>query len=422
MHNFKPKVLMFGWEFPPYNSGGLGVACYGLTKSLVDLGADITFVLPKNIGINSDFMEMKFADTTAYNLKKEIVFKELSVFLYPYLTETAYHEGKALLKYVKNPEAARYAGSLYDEVQRYAALSWDIARFEKYDLIHAHDWLSFPAGIKAKKISGKRLITHVHSTEFDRTGRQGLNERVYEIEKEGFHNSDKVVAVSKLVKDTVTEKYEVDPDKVEVIHNGIDEDYFKHSNLEESRLNILKNKGYKMVLFLGRITIQKGPDYFIRIAKRVLEYQPKTFFLVVGAGDMEKTVMHLAADLGISDKIIFCGWLRGKDLEHVYKASDLYIMPSVSEPFGLTTLESMINGTPVIVSRQSGVSEVANDVLKADFWDIDEMANKIISVLSHDSLHRCLRENARNEVKKINWKVSAQKCLNLYNQLLFNPI
>ena len=423
MQHLKPKVLMFGWEFPPFNSGGLGVACYGLTRSLVNLGADIVFVLPKNTGVNSDFLNIKFADTIRCKLDKEIKFKEFNIFLYPYLTAMSYRERREKLKSLMQAENGQYANDLYGEVMRYAVLSRNIARYENYDLIHAHDWLAYPAGIEAKKISGKQLIAHVHATEFDRAGGQGVHEGVCQVEKEGLEQADKVITVSNLVKTTVTERYGIDPDKVEVIHNGIDEDYFCERNVQKkNRLDFIKKAGYKLVLFLGRITIQKGPDYFIQVAKKVLTYEPKVYFLIVGSGDMQEEIMRQAADLRISDKILFAGWLRGEELAQAYQAADLYVMPSVSEPFGLTPLEAMINNTPVIVSKQSGVSEVAKNILKVDFWDIDEMANKIFSVLAYDSLHECLRVNGRAEVKELGWLQPAKKCLNLYQRLIFNTV
>lgn len=422
MQSLQPKVLMFGWEFPPHNSGGLGVACYGLTRSLAKLGAKITFVLPKNIGICSELMNIKYADTARYNLRQAIKFKELNVFLYPYITEEVFKDKKSWQKVMKELQSAPYANNIYEETLRYAAMSHDIAANEDYDIIHAHDWLSFPAGIEAKRVSGKQLVAHVHATEFDRSGGQGANPKVYEIEKCGFEKADKIVTVSNLVKRTVKDRYAIDPEKIEVIHNGIDEDYFSADKVSINRLQSLKRSGHKIVLSLGRITIQKGLDYFIEAAKKVLEHEKKVFFLFVGAGDMQEQIMHRAAELRISDKIFFAGWLKGEELTQAYQASDLFVMPSVSEPFGLTPLESMLNNTPVIVSKQSGVSEVSDNMLKVDFWDVDELANKMVAVLRHDSLYKHLQFNGREEVKKLSWIGPAQKCLNLYNNLLYNPV
>ncbi|PLX20690.1 4-alpha-glucanotransferase [Candidatus Parcubacteria bacterium] len=422
MQTQKPRVLMFGWEFPPYNSGGLGVACYGLTRSLVKEGADVCFVLPKNLGNPHRFLDMRFADNTDFSsLYDQMTVKELEVFLYPYLNEETYHSKEELLKILREKGYAPYASDLYSEVLRYGALSREIAKTEKHDVIHAHDWLSFPAGIEAKKVSGKPLITHVHATEFDRTGHQGTNQKIADIEYAGLQAADKVVAVSQLTKNTITKKYGINEAKVEVVHNGIDEDYYKQKVILDNKLANLKRDGSKVVLFLGRITIQKGPDYFIRMAKKVLEHEPKVYFLVAGSGDMEKYIMRQAAELKISDRVLFIGWLKGDDQAHAYQISDLFVMPSVSEPFGLVPLEAMINNTPVLISKQSGVAEVTRNVLKADFWDTDEMANKILSVLAYSSLNSQLINYGREEVKNINWGKAARKCLGIYNKMILNP-
>lgn len=423
MHSRKPRVLMFGWEFPPFNSGGLGVACYGLTRSLVKEGADICFVLPKNLGSSHDFLDMRFADSSFSQADySKMTIKELEVFLYPYLNEEVYRSKEELLKIINEKGYAPYAKDLYSEVLRYGELSRELAKTERHDIIHAHDWLSYPAGMEAKKVSGKPLVTHIHATELDRTGHQGANEKIFEIERKGLEAADKVMAVSQLTKDTVTKYYGIKDHKVEVVHNGIDEDYFQQKEIFNNKLINLKRDGSKVVLFLGRITIQKGPDYFIKMAKRVLDQEPKVYFLIVGSGDMEKYIMHMAADLKIADRILFVGWLKGDDLAHAYQASDLFVMPSVSEPFGIVPLEAMINNTPVLISKQSGVAEVTTNVLKADFWDVDEMANKILSVIAYDSLSNQLIRYGREEVRHINWQKAAQKCLGIYNKLLTNPI
>lgn len=418
-----PKILMFGWEFPPFNSGGLGVACYGLTRSLAQLGARVVFVLPKNLGAKSEHVGFRFADKTIHLKNKNITFKELKALLYPYIDEERYSEISVEQEYrmLEDGGAIPYAKDLYSEVLRYGMLSRNIAATEKFDVIHAHDWLSFPAGVEAKRISGKKLISHIHATEYDRTGWNGINKRVHAIEKRGLELADTVVAVSDLTRQVVIDKYNIKPNKVEVVHNGIDLDYFEKEEGGKAKYDSFRRSGYKMVLFLGRITIQKGPDYFIQAAKRVLEYDPKVFFLMVGSGDMKRELMHKAAEYSIADKVLFGGWMTGRELGYAYKASDLFIMPSVSEPFGITALESMINRTPVIVSKQSGVSEVARNVLKVDFWDTEEMANQILSVLEYDALHATLSQSARAEIENINWTKAAEKCLNLYRRLSAAP-
>ncbi|MDO8492678.1 MAG: glycosyltransferase family 4 protein, partial [bacterium] len=362
------KVLMFGWEFPPHNSGGLGVACLGLTRALAREGFDITFVLPKMVPISSGHVKIKFADIS------NVRFKSINSPLSPYLTSGKY--GKLF-----GGGSGLYGPNLISEVKRYALLGGALVLEDEYDVIYAHDWLSFGAGLEAKRISGKPLIVHVHATEFDRCGgASGINNEVYELERVGMEDADCVIAVSQFTKDTITRYYGIPAEKVIVVHNGVDDATFPYREMKSTRLGALKKAGYKIVLFAGRITLQKGPDYFIRAAKRVLEYNPKVIFLVVGSGDMERQVMQEAAYYKIADKVLFTGFLRGDDLAESYDIADLYVMPSVSEPFGITPLESMRVGTPVIISKQSGVSEVVHHALKVDFWDTEEMANKILSV------------------------------------------
>ncbi len=395
------KVLMFGWEFPPHNSGGLGTACFGLTRAL-SRDAEVVFVLPKKVPIISDFAKMVFANIG--NIK----IKEIDSLLYPYITGESYGE-----EYQMHHDSV-YGVSLMEEVKRYARKAGAIALSENCDIIHAHDWLAYLAGIEAKKATGKPLVVHVHATEFDRTGGNGVNQQVYEIECAGLAAADAIVAVSQWTKDILVSKYGVSPEKVTVVHNGID---FEDIKKLPSRLKELKDAGNKIVIFVGRITLQKGPDYFIRAAKRVLEYRPETMFVVSGSGDMEYQMIRQAASEGISDKVFFAGFLRGDDLNALYQEADLYIMPSISEPFGITPLESLANGTPVLISNQSGVSEVLNHALKADFWDIDDMADKIISTLDHPSLSENLCKNGYQEAKKNSWSVASSKCLKLYGKL-----
>jgi glycosyltransferase involved in cell wall biosynthesis len=397
------KVLMFGWEFPPHNSGGLGTACFGLTKALSG-DAEVVFVLPKKVPVNSKFAKMVFAN------QRSMKVRHVDTLLYPYITEERYND-----EYRTHHDNV-YGSSLMEEVRRYAHKAGAIAVSENCDVIHAHDWLAYLAGIEAKKATGKPLVVHVHATEFDRTGGNGVNEEVYAIERAGIAAADAVIAVSQWTKNILVSKYGVAPEKVTVVHNGVDLEEIKRI---PSRLQGLKDAGNKIVLFVGRITLQKGPDYFIRAAKRVLEYRPNTMFVVSGSGDMEYQMIRQAASAGISDKVLFAGFLRGEDLNSVYQAADLYIMPSISEPFGITPLEALANGTPVLISHQSGVSEVLNHALKTDFWDIDAMADKIISTLDHPALYENLRSNGYREVEKNSWAVAAGKCLSLYNRLCF---
>lgn len=396
------KVLMFGWEFPPHNSGGLGTACFGLTKALSRESTDVVFVLPKKVPVNTSHAKLVFAN------EKSIKVRHIDSILYPYITSERYSDE------VRNLKDEVYGLSLMEEVKRYARKAGAIAVSENCDVIHAHDWLAFLAGIEAKRATGKPLVVHVHATEFDRTGGTGVNSEVYAIEKQGLEEADAVIAVSGWTKNILISKYGVPPEKIQVVHNGINTDDHK---IVSNRIESLKRVGNKIVLFVGRITLQKGPDYFIRAAKRVLEYRPDTLFVVSGSGDMERQMIRQAAESGIGDKVIFAGFLRGDELAGIYQSADLYVMPSVSEPFGITPLESLLNGTPVLISKQSGVAEVLTHVLKTDFWDTEDMADKIISVLDHRPLYESLRENGGREVERNNWRNAALKCVAIYESL-----
>ena len=394
------KLLMFGWEYPPHNSGGLGIACMGLSEALAKIGVDITFVLPKSTPISSTHAKFLFAEQ-----KGTVTYKVIPSHLMPYPTNGSYMRDK------KYP----YGNDLLSEVDRYRKIAAQIAQEESFDLIHAHDWLSFGAGVAAHEVSKRPFVAHIHATEFDRTGGHSINKAVYDLEKEGFEKAQKVIAVSGYTKKIVSEQYGISAEKISVVHNGVNyEEYQTTSN----SLSALKQNGHKIVLFAGRITLQKGPDYFVKLAQKVSTYNPHVIFLVVGSGDMQRRMMEEVAALGLSDKIIFTGFLRGEELTNVYKIADVYVMPSVSEPFGITPLESLACGTPVLISKQSGVSEVLRHALRADFWDVDEMTNKIVSVLEHPSLHAALAENGREESRRQTWNEAAKKCLTIYQELM----
>ncbi len=400
---------MFGWEFPPFSSGGLGTACFGLTKALSDANTHITFVLPKKIDVSSKDMDIIFADS--FTSSDNVKLLRIDSILSPYLSSKDY----LAQKNVKDNQY--YANDLISEVLRYGILGGEIAREVIFDVIHAHDWLSFRAGMAAKKVSGKPLIVHVHSTEFDRTT-GNINKDIYKIEKEGMEAADGVIAVSQFTKDLIIKHYGIPAEKIQVVHNGIEKELDPRIILEGKPINRFKEMGYKIVLFVGRITVQKGPDYFIKVADLVLKYYPKAIFVVVGSGEMEHQIIEQAATLGISDKVLFAGYLRGEELKKVYKMADLFVMPSVSEPFGLTALESVVNGAPVLISNQSGVSEVLTHALKVDFWDIEEMANKILAVLLYPSLQLTLKEEAYGEIGSQSWKNAGGKLINIYRKFL----
>jgi glycogen(starch) synthase len=399
------KVLMFGWEFPPYASGGLGTACYGLTRSLSRQGNEIIFVAPKADPGSHNFLKIIPADI------KKIKIKGINSPLTPYINSKEYE--KEYRKYSRSKEKTIYGKNLMEEVERFAKAAEIIASEEDFDVIHCHDWLTFKAGINSKKKTKKPLIVHVHATEFDRTGGNGRNDYVYDIEKQGMNEADKVITVSNYTKSMVISKYGIDPGKIEVVHNAVE---FNNQNVEKQRIN----NNDKVVLFLGRITLQKGPEYFLEAANKVLNKISNVKFVIAGTGDMEYRMIEKAAEMGIGDKVLFAGFLQGADIDRAYKMADVYVMPSVSEPFGITPLESMRNGTPVIISKQSGVSEVIKHCLKVDFWDINELANKIIGVVKYRELYEELKKNSSEEILRFTWDVPAEKCSRIYREVAAN--
>ncbi len=403
------KVLMFGWEFPPNNLGGLGTACYGLTKSLSTKGTEITFVLPKG---NQRHDHLDIITTDDLQINSDFVRKKYVVsLLMPYQTQQEYNQAKqySYLMSGGNIEGELYGSNLFEEVERYAQKAEIIAKFEDFDIIHCHDWMTFKAGIAAKKISGKPLVVHVHSTDFDRTGGHP-HQFVYDTEREGMHAADKIITVSNFTREMIVKHYSISNSKVEVVHNAVEHNLKKKKKSNES--------DDKIVLFLGRLTLQKGPDYFIEAADKVLKIRPNTKFIVAGNGEMYRKMVDRAAELGLGRHVLFTGHLTGEDINKAYQMADLYVMPSVSEPFGITPLESLRNDTPVLISKQSGVSEVLNNALKVDFWDIEEMTNKIVGVLSYNSLKSSLVEEGRKDIQKLSWDDAADKCLSVYGRLI----
>ena len=395
---------MFGWEFPPHNSGGLGVACLGLTRALSARGADITFVMPKKLDIPDAGVRMVFADSDPL-MPVRVINSNLT----PYMTSKSYTTDRIV--------GGIYGTDLMSEVMRYASLGSKIALEGEYDIIYAHDWLSFGAGMEAKRVTGKHLIVHVHATEFDRCGGvDGINPDVYAIEKSGMEAADVVIAVSELTKSIIMNNYGIAENKVRVVYNGIDSTTAPRAGLGLPRLRALKSAGYSIVLFLGRITLQKGPDYFIRAAARVVERNPKVLFVVSGSGDMDTSIMELAARMGIAENVIFTGFLTGSDQHEMYAAADLFVMPSVSEPFGITPLEAMRLGTPVLISKQSGVAEIIHHALKCDFWDVDEMANKILSLIDLSALRKTLSIHGMREADTITWASAATQLDSIVNE------
>ncbi|NQU78478.1 glycosyltransferase family 4 protein [Candidatus Woesearchaeota archaeon] len=406
------KILMFGWEFPPFKSGGLGTACYDLTKGLSRQGLDVTFVMPTAPKkADAEFVNLLGANNFAGKVK----IRKISSILTPYQSFSSYSEELKKLgtDYVKNSNDKEvYGNNLYTEVMRYSAAGSEIAEETDCDVIHMHDWMTYQAGINAKEHNKKPLVAHIHATEYDRTG-GNPNKIISNIERNGLVKADVVIANSHFTKNNVIKHYGINPDKIEVVHWGIDSDNPHYNINQKSPFN-----KEKIVLFLGRITIQKGPDYFVETASKVLKYEPNTKFVVAGSGDMFERMVNRADELDILDRFIFTGFLRGADVHRAFQMADLYVMPSVSEPFGLVALEALKNGTPILISKQSGVSEVVTHALKVDFWDTDEMTNKIVNILKYSELREELKQNSFREVQQFNLDKPAEKTRQVYEKVI----
>jgi len=421
------RVLMLGWEFPPYISGGLGTACYGLTRAMLHLGIEILFVLPR--AVVNDMLDDSVSVETQSSLQNKISgllrLQAVCSFLYsPYRqikprrqtgnqasrTESLRPE-EVPLRVIGAGTDAGYEGNLNDKVWQYADRCAQVTQNELFDVIHAHDWITFPAGVMLAAQSGKPLVIQVHSTEFDRSG-ENVNQAVYQIEKYGMDASVAIIAVSHLTKRTIVERYCISPAKVRVIHNGIE---IKEN--EPASRRVAGNQ--KTVLFLGRITRQKGPEFFVRAASRVLEKLKDVKFIMAGWGDLApQTIEHVAA-AGLGCKIFFTGFLRGQAVEQAYKMADVYVMPSASEPFGLTALEAIQHRVPVVLSKSSGVAELLpRGAMKVDFWDTEQMANKIIALLTRPELAEKLRRQAIAEIRPLTWDAAARKCRLVYRELV----
>ena len=393
------RVLMLGWELPPHNSGGLGVACYHLCKALSKKSVDIEFILPYHAPFEEDFMTV----TAAHPQGAKVVLANASAYdSYKYVYEDGHEEW-------------------VDIVGQQRAYEHAVARLveeREFDVIHAHDWLTFRAGLRARQVKNVPLILHVHSIERDRAGGQSGNPLVREIEATALLLADRIVAVSQLTKNAIIEDYGVPADKIEVVHNSVDHDSFLALDTDNAYryLCAMKAQGYRVVVNVGRLTVQKGLPNLLKAAREVIYRAPKTLFLIVGSGEQYFELIELAAGLGISKNVIFTGFQRGKQWRDSFAVADLFVMPSVSEPFGITPLESIGFGTPALISKQSGVSEVLANCLKVDFWDVSEMANQITAVVQNDGLRDELQVNARQELNRLSWDATADRLLALYNE------
>ncbi len=515
---------MLGWEFPPFITGGLGTACYGLTRALDRQHVEVTFVLPKSVPPDSashvrlvspgsvleragsrlpappnsagglvsspsvsepvrnppewkpeaDPTEPMTVDERAAWTSVVKEFTTTNFIEIPGIYPSVYDdqcasldtasfspspasvaEGVRLMReagwsierirtlaragafpeVMRDPveraiatalpetagrskdhasartaDAADYSGDLMGMAERYARFAADATRGMQFDAIHAHDWLTYPAGIALARLSGKPLIVHVHSTEFDRSG-EHPNQQIYNIERRGMHAATRAIAVSMLTKNVCVNRYGVSAGKIDVVYNGVD------LNPSEAGVQPIHSKD-KIVLYFGRITMQKGPEYFIQAAKRVLEYMDDVKFVVAGSGDQAQRMIEMAAQMGIGNKVLFTGFLRGRDISRVFAMADLYVMPSVSEPFGIAPLEALSHNVPVLISKSSGVSEVLMHALKVDFWDIEDMADKIIAVLRYPPLSRQLVEHGAFEIRGINWDGAATRTARVYERAI----
>ncbi len=421
---------MFGWEFPPHITGGLGTACFGLTKGLARHGVEVIFVVPRAYGdesqealrlVNASEVSIDFRQRMYQEFWKQITYLEVSSNLLPYVDPEEFTKSST----VELPDGAheeqsvfsrnytfsgRYGTNLMEEVSRYALVAASLASKYEFDVIHAHDWLTYSAGIAAKQVSGKPLVVHMHATEFDRSG-EHINQNVYDIERKGMEAADRVITVSHYTRDIVINRYGINPDKVVTVHNAVE------PMDQQEFLNAHKNVKEKVVTFLGRVTFQKGPDYFVEAAYKILQKDKNVRFVMAGSGDMLNKIIRRVAELRISTHFHFTGFLKGEEVDRMFALSDVYVMPSVSEPFGISPLEAMRSNVPVVISKQSGVSEVLKYALKVNFWDIDDMADAIYGLLHYDALSRMFRKHGRNEVDNLKWENAALQVKHVYENV-----
>lgn len=426
---------MFGWEFPPHIAGGLGTACYGMTRGLARNGVEVVFVMPRAYGdedqrfvrvVNASDVETIGTRDHEFSeeLLEKVSFIHIDSNMLPYISPEEYaayhdefvrsgrtHEWTDVWKQ-RYTFSGKYGANLMEEVARYAMVAAQVAKDleGQFDVIHAHDWLTYFAGIAAKRVSGKPLVVHMHATEFDRSG-ENINRRVYAIEKAGMQAADRVIAVSELTRRIVIGKYGIPADKVVTVHNAV---RFGESE-EAAPERAVKDK---VVTFLGRITYQKGPDYFVEAAAKVLQRVSDVRFVMAGSGDLMNHVVRRVAQLGIADRFHFTGFLKGGEVQRMFRLSDVYAMPSVSEPFGISPLEAMRSGVPVIISRQSGVAEVLDYAIKVNYWDVDALADAIYGLLTYPALGRMFASKGLEEVTGLKWTNAAAKIKTVYETVV----
>ena len=424
---------MFGWEFPPHIAGGVGTACEGIVKGLAYNGVETLFVMPSASGdedqsattiINASDVAVDTASSTVDEFLDKVKFVHIGTNMIPYVgpeefssiveEERRRQSEDFRIQYgMKYKFSGKYGTNLMEEVARYAMVGGTIAMQHKdeFDVIHAHDWLTYLAGIAAKELTGKPLVVHVHATSYDRGDEKHIDTRILDIETRGMLAADRVVTVSNLTRSIVINKYHIDPSKVVTVHNAVD---------FSGRENLSVERGVKdkVVTFLGRITFQKGPEYFIEAAAKVLKRTDNVRFVMAGSGDMMNRCIKYVARLGISDRFHFTGFLRGKDVQKMFALSDVYIMPSVSEPFGISPLEAMRTNVPSIISHQSGAAEILKYAFKVDFWDVDAMADCIFGLLKYPALSSFAAKQGYDEVNRLKWNVATAKLKTIYESLI----
>ena len=427
------RVLMFGWEFPPHIAGGLGTACDGIVKGLAHNGVETLFVMPHASGdedqsattiLDASDVAVANVSNTVEEFINKVKFMYVDSNIVPYVDPEEYFDAIEKMRREGKDQttvgfgqkfnfSGKYGANLMEEVSRYAQVGGTIAMQHKdeFDLIHAHDWLTYLAGIAAKELTGKPLVVHVHATSYDRGDEKHIDTRVLDIETRGMQAADRVVTVSDLTRNIVINKYGIDPAKVVTVHNAVD--FSGRENLEVER-----GVKDKVVTFLGRITFQKGPEYFIDAAAKVLKRTTNVRFVMAGSGDMMNRAIKQVARLGIADRFHFTGFLRGMDVQKMFALSDVYIMPSVSEPFGISPLEAMRTGVPSIISYQSGAAEVLKYALKVDFWDVDALADDIYALVTYPALTAFASKQGFDEVNALKWNGATAKLKKVYESLV----
>ena len=398
---------MLGWELPPHNSGGLGVACLNMARALAKEGASIDFVVP----YEAKHPEIDFMNVVSATHLDPIYrygggsYASLQIF-------------EQIIPGIDKDKlvSIREIQKTYQEFVKEYLMEY------KPDVVHAHDWLTYEAGVLAKKNYGIPLVAHVHATEFDRAGMHTGNPLIHEIEYEGLMMADKIIAVSETTKRIVHEKYHIPLSKIDVIYNSLDENFcdtnYTYNKDAYEYIRALKNTGWTVISTVGRFTVQKGLWHLMQAAAMAIKKNPKLLFVFAGDGEERNELISLAADLGIAKNVVFTGFVRGKKLRDIYSISDIFVMSSVSEPFGLTALEAAHHGDALILTKQSGVSEVIWSAMKYDFWDERKLADEIIAISTDDALRQELLENVKNEYRKISWDQVAKKCLKVYNKII----